>query len=301
MYEKHIFLIVSTVICIYAYYYNKQIKESIIILPPYPNDTELYNFINHQINLVNRHNKYEIENGFVNLNSTIKKCEIPSYEIIKQWWMNNTLIKEDVRDKNWRKRYGSICIDYPLFEEVYCNTIAMHNPYEYDSLFVSAKFCDILAPRPKPIMNIINESKVSKWNNNTQKYEYLINLEIFIPNGSRIGANDDRIKFISDGNGCELSIKSINQLILSYDNNSGYKSCYKEIYSVYDKITRRIKRKIDIICDNPICKFGVNWNWVDPNVNSVNISYWLTRQPIHQYLWYNEYVNIELDSLIKSN
>jgi hypothetical protein len=249
----------------------------------YPNRADLRAFISRQVDLVNQHNRYEDENGFIPPERLIDglSCTIPpDVKTMRQWWLDYTRIEEDVRDRYWRGRGGDICDDYPLhfsttptrLEDVIgCHTVAMHNPHPYDGLFVAAKYCPLSAPRPAPTFRIVNQTNYTGLGMN------LIDLEVFLPNGSQISATDDRLKFQFEGKGCNFTVLPNSTLVLQFDQNSGDKDCHKQPRYLEGCTGSRWEcRYVEWVCYNPHCKFTVEWNWANPVINSSKVSEWLT-------------------------
>lgn len=257
----------------------------------YPTQAKLLVFISQQVELVNRHNRYEMEHGFTT--ESVVECTVPLYRsTMRKWWLDYTRIEEDVRDKHWRARGGDICNDYPLSlstsrpptrlgDRIGCHTVAMHNPYPYDGLFVAAKYCHVLAPRPLPVYRIINQTKYGDENVSV----ILINLEISLPNGTLISGTDDRLKFWSTGQGCNFTILPNSSLILHYTKDSGDLDSHKELrMDDYGGIYAEWIRY------NPHCGFRFDWNMANPILDSPNVSEWLIRR----YQLNNPYTRINL-------
>ncbi|QKF93476.1 hypothetical protein QKU48_gp0018 [Fadolivirus algeromassiliense] len=298
---------VTLIVCIISYQYGQYVRTN--YLPIYPNQTILYQFVGKQIELVNRHNQYELMNGFVSfdkINLTKQLCEIPTdIDVIKQWWMNYTLLKSHTENTTWEE-YVAFCMSGMLnnnIENAICTSFVRHNSIQtFDPLYVASKFCYVSGNRQHPKLHILDNSSIPKWDDNIKRYHYIVKVNITLPNGELISANDDRIKILIDGNDCNFTVISPTQILLGYTNTSGNR------YSYYRVIGKKQNCHIipESFCDDYtfidsglVCRLSVAWNWTSPVVNSPIVSYWMTRQPYFRNELRCVYSDINIDVLNK--
>lgn len=304
---SNIFLVILIAIGLYFVYQHvnhdphAKFKWNPANNPSYPNDTELYEYVARQVDLVNKHNQYELKNGFVPLNQTISLCGVPdNLQTIKWWWMNDTLIKDDCGNRTWGHRIHYPPADHPLGKTGAGYAVTNGCAYEgveYDSLFVGAKFCHMAAPRPHPNFHIIRKSNVT-WNNDTQKKELILTANATLPNGTLLALNDSRVSFLTKGKGCNFTTLSESKILFSYDSDSGDKECWKEVVGIRNPCHGYFCSIIEWRCANPKCSVALSWNWTHPVINNQNItSLWLVRHPAHRWEWRYNFTVYSLDEL----
>lgn len=240
----------------------------------YHHDIIAEEFVKSQLELINVHNKYEVENGFVSkskkhlYNGSLSINNFSSH-VMTNWYNLNNKIKEDYITNCFGKHMSWLCSSQSPDDAFACGYLLHHQHSgllrtihgypsikEYDSLILSPKFTQVAYPREDPIVEV-----VKYWKNNNEN-KIIIRVNVFLPNGDKISLKDDRIKLYKLGwfnNNCDFMISSDLSLELNYDSSSG---------------NYHLGRRV--------CTFGIGWNWENPIVNSPNVSYWLTRHPYHQ-------------------
>lgn len=258
------------------------------------NPVILNKFIDEQVNLVNIHNKYELDNGFVSRNRGNQLCSAKhmSYDAKLEWYRMNDISKKEFENNQFFDccyKSLTVCKNHPLLDKFTCDYVSSLYPfcteckenYKYDSLIVAPLFCDI-SPRSYPNVEVVSISNL-KFDNVTGKSTMLVRINLSLPNGTYISANDDRVKLYSHGrnaisNNCNFSIISNTHLLLQYDETSGFTKCLPKHYSE----NKVLSDSNPLDCSNPVCSFSFGWNWSNPIVNSPNVSKWLVRQEYHQ-------------------
>lgn len=292
----------------------------------YPENSEPYSpymqpellFVKEQVDRVNSHNQHELENGFVPSHLADKVgtlCQVPTDEqLVRWWWNNNTSFSQDFESRTYGDIITTVCTDHPIILAdsnrtknkgesglIAClRTLSMvyANPSsQYDSLFLSAKFCNMAIVRPNPSLQITNSS-ASIWNNLDKRYNWHIGLNISLPNGTAISARSDLVQFLFRGKGCIFSIVSASEILLQYNHESGDSECYQQLVGSRDPCDEANAQDCylyETVCTDPICGFAVAWNWSNPIVNSMHVSSWLVTHPIYQSLNRLSFIDLKLD------
>lgn len=288
--------------------------EPVEYVPEYPNGTVLNNFVTTQVELVNRHNRYELEHGFVppdKINQTKQLCKVPDNEsIIKRWWMDNTLLKFYYDDRNWNKLHA-FCHDYSFLDSRICGNIISYGlrQQQFDSLMVAAKYCYVKVPRANPLVKIIERGEPRR-NKSNQKKEIILTVEVSLPNGTKVqDIRDEKIKLTYNEyhdrdvqysvDGCYYTILSNSQILMTYDEYSGVTLCdTKFVDNVHsDEFCQENywSCQKETVCGPKQCSFSFSWNWTNPIFNSPNVSLWLIRSEVYQTIFNANYVDIRLD------
>jgi hypothetical protein len=284
------------------------IQEDENYMPHYPSDENVHEFVRQQLALIRQHNKYELENGFVSHDRFAKRtCKlITNPETLRKMWIDNVIIQHYYTNKKWNKLFDEYCMDHPYLTPLACHYILTYNQwgngqYPFDSLFVTSKYYnDIIAPREKPQIKIMNiyHPKINK--NDTT--DVPIKVALSLPNGTRIGMKDDRIKLAFDSfYGCQFSIISDSELLLQYKNDSGSRSCDYEYFGRHNDTCDTdpyLCEKV-LVCSERLCSFSFGWNYSNPIVNAPNTSLWLVRHDYFNSEFLLNYTDINIEELAR--
>jgi len=281
-----------TVLALTVSYHLFQGPEEVYYSPDYPNETVLDDFVSQQIELAYRHNKYELENGFVlpdKMDQASRKCE--NYCWIRERWMDYMRFKHYYEDKDFNKisTYCSIYKSSDHYKCYYAVAESIGDNMRFDDLLTIAKYCYVNAPRPNPNVKVIDFSY--RRNKSNGKMEALITVDVFMPNGTKIlDLRDDRLQLAYDDFWkCHFATVSSSQILLQYDENSGFTLCG------FENVKRGNTYLRELVCDLRHCAFSFGWNWTNPVINSSNVSLWLVRHHLQHSSVNLNYMNIKLE------
>ncbi|ARF12025.1 hypothetical protein Klosneuvirus_3_160 [Klosneuvirus KNV1] len=262
-----------------------------------PDQIKLWTDVKYLSNLVNQHNKYELEHGFVppdKINQTKTKCHVPNNKtILKQWWMMNTFLKYYCESGQYRYLENDACSNN---DTTVCTIVKSCVGKEYDSLYIASNFCYLAYPRADPSLKILNYGK-EQWNNDTQKLERVLKVEVALPNGTKIPANDSRVMVLSYGDdfyGYNFKVLSGSDILFQYSNQSGYTPVHEELV---DPTCTHLGGQRTWIYEKRRCGITMTWNWNNSIVNDTNVSWWMVRHPYYHNYWNHEFIEIVFDEL----